>query len=204
MKPIVKSNSRPYRSQLRNEQAASTRDRILEATGRVVAGGIAGISIPAIAEEAGVSIATVYRIFGTKRGLIEAIYPYATRKANPAELRVPSTFEDFRQGLRILFDRVDSMDELARAAIVSRGAEEVRHATMPARLAFASQLVDALAPGLQGRDRERVVRLAIVLGTSASLRMWREHFGVPVDEAVDDIEWIFRAAVAAARSESPS
>ena len=203
MNRIVNSETRRYKSRVRERQAESTRDLILEATARVVAGGIAGISIPAIAEEAGVSIPTVYRIFGTKRGLIEAIYPYATRKANPAELRVPSNFEDFRQGLRILFDRVDSMDELARAAIVSRGAEEVRHASMPARLAFTSQLVDALAPGLQGRDRERVMRLVVVLGTSASLRMWRDHLGVPVEEAIDDIEWILRAAVAAARSGSP-
>jgi AcrR family transcriptional regulator len=203
MKPIVQSRTRHYRSQLRDEQAASTRDRILEATARVVAGGIAGISIPAIAEEAGVSIPTVYRIFGTKRGLIEAIYPYATRKANPAELRVPGTFEDFRQGLRILFDRVDSMDELARAAIVSRGAEEVRHASMPARLASVSQLVEAIAPGLHGRDQERVVRLVLVLSSSASLRMWRDHLNVPVNEAIEDIEWLFRAAVAAARSDAP-
>jgi len=202
MNRIGKGESRRYTSRLRDQQAASTRDRILEATARVVASGIAGISIPAIAEEAGVSIPTVYRIFGTKRGLIEAIYPYATRKANPAELRVPNSFEDFRQGLRILFDRVDSMDELARAAIVSRGAEEVRHASMPARLALTRQLVDALAPGLEGRDRDRVVRLAVVLSSSASLRMWRDHLGVPVDGAIDDIEWIFRAAVAAARSGS--
>jgi AcrR family transcriptional regulator len=200
MKPTVNSKRRHYRSRLRESQAEATRDRILEATARVLAGGIAGISIPAVAEEAGVSIATVYRIFGTKRGLIEAIYPYSVRRANRPDIKAPSSFADFRDGLRALFDRVDSMDELARAAVASRGAEEVRHATMPARLAIANELVDALAPGLHGRDRERVLRLIVVLSTTASLRMWRDHLDVPVEEAIDDIEWIFRAAVAAARS----
>lgn len=202
MKPLVNKRNRHYASQLRDEQAEATRERILEATGRVLAGGIAGISIPAIAREAGVSIATVYRIFGTKRGLIEAIYPYSVRRANRGELKVPASFAEFREGLRILFDRVDSMDELARAAIVSRGAEEVRHATMPRRLAIANELVDALAPGLEGRGRERVLRLVIVLSTTASVRMWRDHLAVPVEEAIDDIEWIFNAAVTAARAEA--
>jgi AcrR family transcriptional regulator len=201
MKPLVNPSSRRYRSRLRDEQAEATRDRILEATNRVLAGGIAGVSIPAIADEAGVSIATVYRIFGTKRGLIEAIYPYSIRRAR-RELTVPASFGDFREGLRILFDRVDAMDEVARAAVASRGAEEVRHATMPGRLAIANQLVEALAPGLDGRDRERLVRLVIVLATTASLRMWRDHLGVPVEDAIDDIEWIFKAAVARARAEA--
>jgi AcrR family transcriptional regulator len=202
MKSIVNRKRRPYRSELRDEQAEATRDRILEATARVLAGGVAGVSIPAIAEEAGVSIATVYRIFGTKRGLIEAIYPYSVRRANRGELRVPTSFEEFREGLRYLFDRVDSMDEVARAAVASRGAEEVRHATMGQRLEIANKIVDALAPGLKGRGRERVLRLVVVLATTASLRMWRDHLEVPVDEAIDDIEWTFRAAVSAARAEA--
>ena len=202
MKPLLNKKSRHYESQLRDEQAEATRERILEATGRVLAGGIAGISIPAIAREAGVSIATVYRIFGTKRGLIEAIYPYSVRRANRGELTVPTSFEEFREGLRNLFDRVDSMDAVTRAAVASRGAEEVRHATMGRRLEIANKIVDALAPGLEGRGRERVLRLVVVLATTASLRMWRDHLEVPVDEAIDDIEWTFRAAVTAARDEA--
>ena len=47
-----------------------------------------------------------------------------------------------------------------------------------------------------------VARLLVVLTASASLRMWRDHLGVSVDEAAEDVDWAIRAAVAAARSES--
>ena len=41
--------TREYRSELRAQQADETRARILDATGRVMAGGITTISIPAVA-----------------------------------------------------------------------------------------------------------------------------------------------------------
>ncbi len=198
---IINRPGRPYRSPLREAQAQETRDRILEGALRVLADGIADLSIPAVAREAGVSIPTVYRIFRTKRDLLQAIYPYSVRRANLGELEPPTSIADFRDGLRILFDRVDSMDEVARAAIAGRGAEEVRHATMEARLATARQAIDAIAPGLPVGQRERITRLLVVLTASASLRMWRDHLGVSVDAAVDDIEWTLRAAAAASRSE---
>jgi AcrR family transcriptional regulator len=160
------------------------------------------VSIPAIAREAGVSIPTIYRIFGSKRALIEAIYPYAIRRARSGPLKVPTSYADFRDGVRILFDRLDSLGELDRAAIVSRGADEVRQATMEARVAVTRQAVDGIAPGLPEDGRARVARLGIVLTQSASLRMLRDHLGLSIDEAIDDIEWMVRAAVAAARSEA--
>ena len=56
MNHVLNSAPRPYRSRLREEQAQETRERILDATGRVMAAGIATVSIPAVAREAGVSI----------------------------------------------------------------------------------------------------------------------------------------------------
>jgi AcrR family transcriptional regulator len=201
MATIANARPRPYRSRLRDEQAQGTRDRILDATLRVIASGIASVSIPAVAREAGVSVPTVYRIFGTKRALFEAVYPHSVRRSNRGELKAPTSLAEFRDGLRILFDRIDSMDDVARAAIVSRGAEEVRHATMESRLARSRQAVDAIAPGLPSGGRERMARLLIVLTATASLRMWRDHLGLPVDQAMDEIEWALDAAAAASRSE---
>ncbi|MEO5703605.1 MAG: helix-turn-helix domain-containing protein [Candidatus Limnocylindrales bacterium] len=204
MKPLVNRESRSYRSQLREEQADATRDRILEATLRVLTGGVAGVSIPAVAREAGVSIPTVYRIFGTKRALFEAIHPYSVRRANLPELKQPTSYPELRDGLRILFDHVDSLDDMARAAMGGAGADEIRHATMERRIAMTRQVTDGIAPGLGAIERERVARLLTVLTASASLRMWRDHLGVPVDEAIDEIEWILKAVVASSRSSGSS
>lgn len=196
MKPVVNSENRRYKSPLREEQAQGTRDRILEATGRLLAGGLAGLSIPAIAREAGVSIPTVYRNFRTKQDLFEAIYPYAIRRARTAELKPPTSIDDFRDGVRIVFERFESFDDIDRAAVASRGAEEIRHANIGARLEMARKVADAIAPELSPADRERLARLAIVLTMSATARMLREHLGLSVDEAVDDVEWAVRAVIA--------
>ena len=48
---------------------------------RVMATGLASLSVPAVAREAGVSVPTVYRHFGTKAELLAAMYPHAVRRA---------------------------------------------------------------------------------------------------------------------------
>jgi AcrR family transcriptional regulator len=65
---------RPYRSQLRAEQAALTRLRILEAAGDLFAErGYVATTIDAVAERAGVAADTVYASFGNKKGVLSAV-----------------------------------------------------------------------------------------------------------------------------------
>lgn len=68
------TTKRPYHSPQRQEQARQTRRQILEAARRLFAErGYAATTLPGIAREAGVSAPTVTAIFGTKRGLLEAL-----------------------------------------------------------------------------------------------------------------------------------
>lgn len=202
MNRIINGTTRGYRSQLRQQQAQATRGRILDATVRVMALGIASVSIPAVAREAGVSVPTVYRHFGTKGDLLAAVYPHLLRRAGMDEPEVPRSLDELRDGVRAVFDRIDSLDALARAAMASPAAEEARRRTMPDRVAMARRLADSIEPKLDKRDRVRIARLLVILTTSSSLRTWRDHLGASVDEAVDDIDWVVRAAVAAAGSGS--
>ncbi len=204
MNHLGNAGTRPYRSPLRQEQAQSTHDRILDAAARVLAGGIASVSIPAIANEAGVSVATVYRIFGTKRGLIDAIYPYSIRRARTGPLRPPSSIDDFRAGVRVIFERLESLGEIERAAMASQGAEEIRHASMEARLATARAAAEAIAPALPAEDRDHLARLIILLTMSASARMLRDHLGLSLDAAVDEVDWAIRAIVAGRLRQAPA
>jgi len=43
----------------------------------------------------------------------------------------------------------------------------------------------------------------LILTSSSSLRIWRDHLGSSVDEAADDIDWILRTAIAVATSSEP-
>jgi AcrR family transcriptional regulator len=66
---------RPYDSPRRREQAAATRAAILEAAkGLFEQQGYGTTSMAAIAAEAGVALKTVYLTFGTKRGLLLALW----------------------------------------------------------------------------------------------------------------------------------
>jgi AcrR family transcriptional regulator len=203
MTRIANPIPRHYDSQLRDEQRAGTRARILDAAIRVMAGGIASVSMPAIAHEAGVSIPTVYRHFRTKADLLAAVYPYVARKSGLDRLPDPTSLDDLRDGLRRIFERTDGLDDLARAAMASPGGDEVRRATMPGRLARIGRWADGLAGDLSDADRARIARLLAVLTTSGSLRMWREHLGVSAEQAADDIDFIIRAAVAASTRNKP-
>lgn len=199
MSRIANSDGRLYRSELRAQQAAATRTRILDATLRVMARGIASVSMPAVAREAGVSVPTVYRHFGSKEHLLAAIYPHVARRVGLDKVPDPVTLDDLRDGIRTVFEKVDSYGDLERAAVASPGADVTRHLTMPQRLKRLSRLADSVQPRLAKADRDRITRLLAVLTASSSLRMWRDHLGVSVEQAADDIDWVMRASIAASR-----
>lgn len=201
MSRIADRPARAYRSDLRAQQAEETRQLILDATIRVMARGIADLSVPAVAREAGVSVPTIYRHFGTKTDLLAAVYPHAVRNAGLHELGMPRSMDHFLAGLRAYFERTDSLGDLARLAMASPASDAVRALNMPKRLAMFRQLADSITPKPSEADRNRIARVLVVLTASSALRLWRDHLGASVEEAADDVEWVTRAVIASA---SPS
>ena len=191
------ARGRTYSSKLREQQAEDTRARILDAAIRVMADGLAYVSIPAVARQAGVSVPTVYRHFATKRDLLGAVYPHSVRSAGLDKLVPPRSMDELREGVRSYFDRTDSLDDLARAAMASAASDEVRRLNMSERLAIFRRIADSIEPKLEEADRDRITRLLMILTGSSALRMWRDHLGLSVDEAADDVDWIVKAAIEA-------
>jgi AcrR family transcriptional regulator len=160
--------ARSYRSQLRAQQAEETRGRILDATGRVMAGGLAFVSIPQVAREAGVSVPTIYRHFPTKHDLLAAVFPHAVRRAGLDEPVIPRSMDELRAGLRAYFERTDSFGDIARAAMASPASDEVRRLNMPDRVAMFRRLADSLKPKPSPEDRDRIARLLVILTASSA------------------------------------
>jgi AcrR family transcriptional regulator len=77
------SSTRPYRSELREQQAGHTR-RVIAAAARklFLHKGWSGTSVRAVAAEAGVSEATVYAVYGTKAGLATSLIDSAEESAD--------------------------------------------------------------------------------------------------------------------------
>jgi AcrR family transcriptional regulator len=150
-----------------------------------------------VAREAGVSVPTVYRHFGTKGDLLAAVYPHLESRARLDPMVIPRSIDELRDGVRGIFERLESFDDLARAAMVSPAAAEARQMSMPNRLALTRALADTIKPALSEADRDRIARLLVILTSSAALRTWRDHLGASVDQAADDVDWAVRATIAA-------
>ena len=204
MTRIAKGAERRYRSELRTQQAEETRGRILDAVVRVMAGGLAFVSIPHVAREAGVSVPTVYRYFATKHDLMAAVYPHVVRRAGLNEVVAPRSMDELRAGLRAYFERTDSLGDLARVAMASPAAEASRRINMPDRLAMFRRVADSIEPRPSEADRDRIARLLVILTASSALRLWRDQLGLSVEEAADDVDWALGAITASATSRSGS
>jgi AcrR family transcriptional regulator len=81
------ANARTYRSRLRAEQAAETRQRILRAARELFARqGYAATTVNDVAVLAGVSAQTVYAAFTTKAGIALALVPFTNEQSGADEL----------------------------------------------------------------------------------------------------------------------
>lgn len=76
--------SRSYDSSGRREQARRNREAALDAAQRrFLDEGYAATTIAGVAREAGVSVETIYKTFGGKAGLVQAIYERAIEGSEP-------------------------------------------------------------------------------------------------------------------------
>lgn len=191
----VKPLRRAYASALRKEQAEATRTRILEALVRTMAAGVGGLSIPAVAREARVSIPTIYRHFHSKQGLVEALQPYVIGKAGLIPESMPQTIDELAQTVRQLFRNLEGMDLTLRAALASELGQEVRRATIPERRRLMRDFVVRLAPDVPEAELGRLSNLALILVSTASFRAFKDYLALGPDEAADLATWAIRTLI---------
>jgi AcrR family transcriptional regulator len=188
---------RGYHSPLRERQAADTHDRILEALARTMAKGVSELSVPAVAHEAGVSVATVYRHFPNKEALLGAVPEYFARRSGMDQRwTVPANWLEYEGLVGRLFAAYARFDEVARAAVVSQLAQRAKRSQLPGRVEFARDALAGVAPGLSGAALDRVARLSLVLVTSSTFQMYRS-IGLTTKAATDHVLWAIRTAIEA-------
>ena len=196
--PLTNSNEarRSYHSPLREQQAADTHDRILDGLVSAMADGLAEVSMPAVAREAGVSVATVYRHFPSKQALFDAMPGYFARRTGTEPLSVPRSMAELEPMMQRAFEGSERMDPVLRAAIDSPLGDEARRAQMPQRLEFIQASIEALAPSVAEPARTRLVRLILVLTSSGAMRTWSAA-GLNAREAADDAFWAIQTIIEA-------
>jgi AcrR family transcriptional regulator len=180
---------RRYSSDLRDEQVEATKTRILDALVQTMGDGVAGLSVPAVAREAGVSVPTVYRHFGSKQGLMAALGPYVSGKAGLIPRELPASVDELEPMARELFRNLASLDLTLRAAMASDLGWEARRAGMPARLQVIGELVDRLAPDLAEPHRARLVKLSLILMATPTFHAYHDYLDLGPDDAASLVSW---------------
>ena len=198
----IMNEKKEYHSDLRQEQMRRTREQILDALVRTIGQGVAGLSIPAVAREAGVSIPTIYRHFHNKQELVGALGGYLMQKMGMASMQPPRSLDDLLAISRYGFVKAEDMDEAIKIVAVSELGSQIRKDAMPLRIKLLEDaLADELAP-LNEQDRVRLRNMILVLTSSAMIRAFKEYLDLSGEAAADTVEWAIRLLVRAAREES--
>lgn len=105
MKESSPSPKRRYVSPVRESAAAVTRARVVAAARRLLARGAgAPVSLDAVAKAAGVTRLTVYNQFGSRNGLLEAVFDERAREGGLGRLRDAMAMSDPRAALERLVE----------------------------------------------------------------------------------------------------
>jgi AcrR family transcriptional regulator len=184
--------TRRYRKRLRAEQEQQTRQAITEAAVKLHGTvGPARTTVSAIAEEAGVQRATVYRHFPDEQSLFQACSGHYMAMHPPPDpprwVEIADPAERLREALTDVYRWWDETEEMMSRVIRDAPLVESMGAQTRARVAFFDQIAGTLmrGRGLRGKRRARVeaaIRHALALSTWQSLV--REQ-GLTNEEAVE-------------------
>ena len=177
---------RPYDSPLRRAQAASTRDRIIDAACALLRDSSIrnwrSLTIRAVADAAGVNERTVYRNFSNERGLRDAVMGHMEAEAGIelSGLRL----EDIAEVARRIFTQVSSFHFEPKPPLEPTLTE--------ASLRQREALHDALAPwtaGWPAEDAAAVAGLFDVLWSVGAYERLVADWQLDPERAADVLTW---------------
>jgi AcrR family transcriptional regulator len=195
--------TRVYRSPLRDERAVQTRTRILDGLVQVMAkNGIAELSIPLVAREAGVSIPSVYRYFPTKKHLITALDEYAHQKGSFTldDFGPMDTPEDLARIVPLTFKRREAIESTLSAAMNSRLGYTIRQQEFAERAKHFSEALRSVSKNLKRDERQWLTDVVFVLSSYACVRAFRDYLGLNSEEAGRRVAWAIRVLARGAGS----
>jgi len=194
-KTKVARKKRIYRSPLRDERSIQTRTRILDGLVQVMArNGIAELSIPLIARQAGVSVPSVYRYFPTKKDLITALDEYAHQRGSFTldEFGPLETPEDLARTVPLTFSRRAAIESTLSAAMNSRLGYTMRHKEFAERVKHFSKALRSVSSHLSRKEQQWLTDIVFVLSSYACVRAFRDYLDLDTEEAGKRVAWAIR------------
>ncbi len=188
---------------LRDEQRALTRRKVLTAVIELVAdGSLDELSVPAVAERSGVSVATIYRYFPTRDELLAAAAAEPSRHALAQPLARRPDDDDFAAFQRAMWHDFAGNLALLRHQIASTAGREMRTLRLERSRSLLAGYIERHGIDPQSDAGERLISLLLLTNGSLALIELHDRQGLDVDEALDRSFWALRALIDATRQES--
>jgi AcrR family transcriptional regulator len=166
-----------YDSPLRQEQKEATRQRILDAAGRLMSDrGLEDLSFAAIAKEAGVRERTVYRHFPNKGMLLEGLWGWYQRRINYGP--IAETEQDLLAKPLRTFVGFDENDKLTRALWSSPQGREFRLSNVEQRKAGIKKAIADATRCLPSRQAKWLAAAIHVLYSGAAWSTMKDYWGL--------------------------
>jgi len=192
---------RPYKSTLRDAQAQQTRGLILDALVHLLDDRNADeISTRQLAEQAGVSLRTVYRHFADRDALLNGLAERLATDMGTRELEAGlETIDDLGPMIETLYAANDDFAALVRAEVLfnsdpARQAHESRKRTDQTSALMASAFAD-----LDARDQRHLVAIIRILSAGRTWLQMREGFGLKGTQSGPIVAWAVNVLLAEAR-----
>lgn len=171
-----RKEKRPYRSALRERQQEDTREAILKALGeQIVRSGPGEFSLPEVAARAGVNVRTVYRHFGSRELLGDALQAWVVRRASPP---MPQSLEELVEVPPVLFGIFDEHAPWVEAMVKAGHGSGVRAAGRASRVALFRALTADAVKTLPDAEANAVQALVKHLVSPETWLAMRQDFGV--------------------------
>lgn len=179
-----------YRSPLREEQAASTRERIEKAAAALLnsAHNPEAVTFKAVAARAGVTEMTVYRHFPTREDLLRGLWRQINAQMG-AGIGMPASIESLFGQHAALFAGFDQVAPQIQASITTPQGREMRSALNDRRRRAFRAMVDEIAPDLRPEARTQAASILQLLHSAHAWMSLREQWGMDGREAGAATRW---------------
>jgi len=205
MKTGVVPSERSYTNTHRAAQAAQTREAILDGLVRVLARGVAELSIPAVAREASVSVRTVYRNFPTKRDLLAALDKHLDERIGFSLTPIANDLPELMATIRGYFRALEGMDDMNRAARANQIGREARDAGgLAEKLRVVSHALASIESSLAASDRAHLFNVIATLFSQYTLQRMTDDLGLTAAAAGDSVVWAIETLIDAASRSATS
>lgn len=180
-----------YRSPLRQDQMAQTRERILSALAELIRReGFEEVSFKALAQEAQVTEITVYRHFKDRQELLRSFWSWMD--ARIGQRGIPQSEEALLADITPVFMGFDEQAQLMRAALLTAEGRAMRMSVQAEREAGFRRALATATTGLSPKERQKVSAVIQLLYSGYAWLSMRDHWGLDGKEAGEAATWAIR------------